>query len=199
MERNELINKLKVANFAINQDYAPYYEVFQEYRNAATRGYFFRAILLVYATTLLLSPVIVPLIFLLRPIIDRGVETIVEAAPVIAAEALIVFLGIKVGKYLTRHAKFFMTRKYAMSKINAAEKEYYEKIANDEKRLGVVPSEYWYPEAIGYILRMIETERAETVAQALSLYDEYSYRQDTKNQMDEIARRQEEIARWPYY
>lgn len=42
--------------------------------------------------------------------------------------------------------------------------------------IGYVPEEYFMPMATGYMLRMVQTQRAETLNEALSMFDEYYHR-----------------------
>ena len=59
--------------------------------------------------------------------------------------------------------------------------------------LSVIPSEYWYPMATEYILRMFETGRAGTMNEALQMYDEYHHRWRMEQANEAIIRQQESI------
>lgn len=63
----------------------------------------------------------------------------------------------------------------------------YEAAANEEQKgtdilnanadaLSVMPSDYWYPLATDYVLRMVRTGRADTVNKALMMFDEQLHR-----------------------
>lgn len=196
MERNELINNLRVVNEVINEDYGPYNEVLDKYHAASTRSYFLRAILLFYTTYLLSALIVSPLALILSSILKKDKINFFTYVLYFILFLAFIFVVIKVGKYLTRNTKFFMTKKFATSKIDAARSELIDKLNRDSNCLSTIPSEYWYPEASNYILRMVETNRAENIAQALALYDEYSYRLSTNNQINNMMKLQKETLNW---
>ncbi len=57
--------------------------------------------------------------------------------------------------------------------------------------VSILPEEYWYPLASEYIARMVQTERAHTVPEALSLFDEQLHRWTMENTQQEILAQQQ--------
>ena len=58
--------------------------------------------------------------------------------------------------------------------------------------LSVIPSEYWYPKATNYILRVIQTGRADSINQALVMFDEQNHRWKVEDANASIVAQQTE-------
>lgn len=71
----------------------------------------------------------------------------------------------------------------AEEKIRDLEQELREYCANSNisAALDIVPREYCYVEALEYLLRVLQTGRAETMKEALNLYEEYMYREEMRS------------------
>lgn len=62
------------------------------------------------------------------------------------------------------------------------------------KALSFLPEEYQYPLATGYLVKMVMTNRASTLAEALNLYDEQLHRWRIENAYEQMLAQQQEQA-----
>lgn len=61
--------------------------------------------------------------------------------------------------------------------------------------MSILPADYWYPMATEYIVKVVQTERANTVPEALTLFDEQLHRWTMENaQMAMLAEQQAQTA-----
>lgn len=56
--------------------------------------------------------------------------------------------------------------------------------------LGILPQEYWYPLATDYIKKMLQTNRASTINEALSMFDEQLHRWRMENMQSQALQAQ---------
>lgn len=93
---------------------------------------------------------------------------------------LIVVIGVLLAVVLYKKV-------FAEKVVESRVKTDYEAAANEEQKgidilnanadeLSVMPSDYWYPLATDYVLRMVRTGRANTVNEALLMFDEQLHR-----------------------
>lgn len=90
-----------------------------------------------------------------------------------------ILIGGLAGKKLYTSVFFpKITEYYNVSMKEALKIEQKGKLIMEEHQaeLSVIPEEYWYPMATEYLLKVVQTERAENVNQALSMYDEQLHR-----------------------
>lgn len=86
-------------------------------------------------------------------------------------------------------AEFARTADFCNAKVAEGQKL----LADNLDRLAFIPMDYWYPMATGYMLHMIQTNRADTINQLLQMYDEQLHRWKIENaqaQMVELQRQQ---------
>lgn len=68
-------------------------------------------------------------------------------------------------------------------------------LSDNAEVLAILPFEYWYPQATQYITRLFETNRANTLQEALKMFDEQRHRWMMENSQQKIlATQQEQIS-----
>lgn len=101
-------------------------------------------------------------------------------------------LGIFLGYGIYKKAKNeFETdsnkRKKAVEKEKAAAQQIFD---NHVNALAFLPVDYWYPLATEYLVKVVRTERANTLAEALSMFDEQLHRWKIEEANAEIVAQQ---------
>ena len=54
----------------------------------------------------------------------------------------------------------------------------------------MIPSEYWYPQATDYLYRMVSTNRADSINQALQMFDEQKHSWNVEQANNEMIQQQ---------
>jgi len=96
-----------------------------------------------------------------------------------AHPAIILFAGIALGIVLYKFVFLpqINARKAGTMKAADTEEEKGTMILEDNvSSLSVIPNDYWYPLATNYLLKVVQTGRADTVNQALQMFDEQLHR-----------------------
>lgn len=172
MERTELINKLRIANGIIIKDYERFKSVVKSYVPIKSRNYFFRAIILVYAS---LFPTVIAVEIIIRILsLFFNVDlhyAVLKAQPIFVIFFAIIWISTAI--LLIRKTRFFATSKYAYYIIDKTESDLIEQLKKDACELSIIPTKYWHPEAFQYILGLFEKDEVKTIPQALTMYDFY--------------------------
>ena len=87
--------------------------------------------------------------------------------------------GIAVGIILYRIVFLSRIKANTTSAMQAADAEEAKGstiLEDNISELSVIPNDYWYPLATNYLLKVVQTGRAETVNQALQMFDEQLHR-----------------------
>ena len=99
----------------------------------------------------------------------------------------VIKIGAMLGFITAAAAGILYYKKVSLPKINAKVEAANKRAVAEEAKgtqylddnaaaLSVIPSEYWYPMATNYLLKVVQTGRADTVNQALQMYDEQLHR-----------------------
>ena len=107
-------------------------------------------------------------------------------------------IGLAVYFYITFAAKIIQSmlgeggKKYeaALQKAEEYEAEGTKLIDENSDVLSVIPSEYWYPQATDYLYRMVSTNRADSINQALQMFDEQKHRWNVEQANNEMIQQQ---------
>ena len=75
----------------------------------------------------------------------------------------------------------FRKSKNIMLEANAEEGVAINIMTEGEEKLSIIPPDYRYPIASSYILKMVSSDRADEMREALSLYDEQLHRWKIEN------------------
>lgn len=78
-------------------------------------------------------------------------------------------------------------RQKAMEKEKAAAQQIFDNNVND---LAFLPVDYWYPLATEYLVKVVQADRANTLAEALSMFDEQLHRWKIEEANAEIVAQQ---------
>lgn len=102
--------------------------------------------------------------------------------------ALGIILGYSIykkgqGEFKAESAK----RQKAIEKEKAAAQQIFDNNVND---LAFLPVDYWYPLATEYLVKVVQADRANTLAEALSMFDEQLHRWKIKEANAEIVAQQ---------
>ena len=68
-------------------------------------------------------------------------------------------------------------------------------LTDHNAELSLIPDEYWYPRATGYIFRLAETGRIETINQGLQMLDEQIHRWSVEDANEQIVAEQQAQSR----
>lgn len=101
----------------------------------------------------------------------------------VIATVLTVFIIKKFCSYLMDDTEYRMKRSQKEEELKKAEDDLQEycKKSSVSSLLEIVPKEYCSKDAIEFLLRMFRNGRADTMKEAINLYEEYLYREDMKN------------------
>ena len=102
--------------------------------------------------------------------------------------ALGIILGYSIykkgqGEFKAESAK----RQKAIEKEKAASQQIFDNNVND---LAFLPVDYWYPLATEYLVKVVQADRANTLAEALSMFDEQLHRWKIEEANAEIVAQQ---------
>lgn len=102
--------------------------------------------------------------------------------------ALGIILGYSIykkgqGEFKAESAK----RQKALEKEKAAAQQIFDNNVND---LAFLPVDYWYPLATEYLVKVVQADRANTLAEALSMFDEQLHRWKIEEANAEIVAQQ---------
>ena len=114
-------------------------------------------------------------------------------------EAILPFLkiigtiaGVFTGVYLYQRKAKALTAKLPYIEQAKAEREAAARIlAVNQDALAFLPEDYWYPLATGYLLKMVETDRADTLREALAMLDEQLHRWKMEDAQAQILAEQQ--------
>ena len=99
---------------------------------------------------------------------------------IIAIAALIVYFGIN------QHKKNETIKGELTASADTEDEEGYRIISQNADLLRLLPSEYLYPLATEYIAKMINSDRADSIKEALSMYDEQQHRWTMEQNMSNM-------------
>lgn len=102
--------------------------------------------------------------------------------------ALGIFFGYSIYKKAKNESDAdSITRQQAVEKERAAAQQVFDDNVN---ALAFLPVDYWYPLATEYLVKVVRTERADTLAKALSMFDEQLHRWKIEEANAEIVAQQ---------
>ena len=115
----------------------------------------------------------------------------VLSLPVMIAAGLFLYKGVLkpfIERSAQRNEDEYVT---SVSRADEAEAAGNDILTRHASALAVIPEEYRYPMATGYLLKVVETGRAENINQALQMYDEQLHRWNVESANAEILSQQE--------
>ena len=104
---------------------------------------------------------------------------------------LIGFVGTPIVMILVKKASAKSKVEELKKGIQAEEEAIKAIYAEKSDIIGYVPEEYFFPMATEYILRMVQTKRAETLNEALGMFDQYYHRWKLEQASEAALREQE--------
>ena len=115
---------------------------------------------------------------------------VVMALTPIAALGAAVFIGIYLYKGIFA-PRIQATYEASMQEADALEAEGTKILEDNAQIVSVIPSDYWYPTATGYLVKIVETGRTNDINQALQMCDEQLHRWSVENANAEILSQQQ--------
>ena len=108
-----------------------------------------------------------------------GLASNLRAAFLREHPVIILAAGIALGIILYKIVllpKIESVRSASMNAADAEEAKGARILEDNVPTLSIIPNDYWYPMATNYLLKVVQTGRADTVNQALQMFDEQLHR-----------------------